>query len=539
MGSGKSKLIRNLASFYALPHNFIKSNLIPVYTTFKEFFDTHNLDPVSTIEALVPEKVRACKAPETQFLLFVDGADEKDLSGDKLADVIVEASASAKLAGIKLVITSRWNEGFERNSALVKSGKRIELVPLSTSRLIEFIRRLCDNLDIKSRLIEDLKKSSIFKELPKSPIAAILLAQLLNDNSKDLPSNLTELYLKYTEYSLGRWDMDKGLQTQKEFEALSTIVMEIAEYLLTNQLDSITISEAKGFFDRYLKKRNLGVTSQDLYDRLTDRCELVFADESNGTFRFKHKTFKEFFYAKAHLKKPLTIDDRVWSTYWSTSYYFYVGLQKDCPELLTEIFKVIPDNESGRWMRMVNIPNYLLAGFASPYEITETTLSSAMEEAADLYFDISEGVIESPFAVFSKMHLFWLMQMMIRKGYAFDFFERAIGSGSLAIADRATDFPRASLSTFFLSAIAREINKDNRECFDFLIDHYRGRMINQVELAIKHEAEDDKFKSNLVKKLIQRVGRSLKSNTSLRQYVDSLYKTPIRSKSKKLSSRES
>jgi predicted NACHT family NTPase len=85
------------------------------------------------------------------------------------------------------------------------------------ARTIEFVKKLCANLNIASRIIEDLKKSQLFREMPRSPIAAILLAKLINENPKDIPSSLTELYSQYTELILGRWEIDKGLETQKEY----------------------------------------------------------------------------------------------------------------------------------------------------------------------------------------------------------------------------------------------------------------------------------------------------------------------------------
>ena len=387
---------------------------------------------------------------------------------------------------------------------------------------------MCRDIDLKSRLIEDLKKSALFKELPKSPIAAILLAQLLNENAKDLPSNLTELYSKYTELSLGRWDVDKGLQTLKEYEALSSIITHLAEHFLVNQLEEISILEAKEFFATYLKKRNLGLSADELFHKLTVRCDIIALDEVRGVFRFKHKTFTEYFYAKAHFKKPMLIDGRVWNPYWITSFYFYVGLQKDCPELLEEILKRKPSNEAERWMRLTNIPNYLLAGFSSPYEIAERSVAQAMQEAAELYIDVSEKNIKSPFAVFPKMHFLWLMQLMIRKSYNFEFFKKAVALAAVQISENGNDRKQCALAIFFLSVISREL--EEKACFDFLIKNYQKDLPLEVELAIRHETDDDKQRSHLVKKLDQRVGRSLKENRSLQHFVSSLYDLPIRTK---------
>ena len=530
MGAGKSKLLRNLVDYYSTPHQFIKCNLLPLAVSFKEFIDKYESNPEKVVEALVPLELRNVKSEETKYLLLMDGADEKNLATDKLAEAVVNAAKSIDAAKMKAVITSRWCDGYERNSSLRNTAKRLELSALSTNRLIEFIKRLCRDIDLKSRLIEDLKKSSLFKELPKSPIAAILLAQLLNENAKELPSNLTELYAKYTELSLGRWDVDKGLQTQKEFEALSSIIIQLAEHFLTNSLEEISIGDAKEYFASYLKKRNLGLSANDLFNRLIERSDIVSVDDSKGVFRFKHKTFIEFFYAKAHLKKHIVIDERVWNPYWITSYYFYVGLQKDCPDLLQEIFNIKPKNETERWMRMTNIPNYLLAGFSSPYEVTEQAVAKAMQEAADLYTDISENVISSPFSIFPKMHFLWMVQMMIRRNYSFEFFRKAIELATVQISEECCDRKKCAISIFFLSVISREL--DEKACFEFLVKNYQKDLPLEVELGIRHETDDDKKRSHLVKKLDQRMTRAINDNPSLKHLVTSLYEIPIRSKSK-------
>ena len=96
-----------------------------------------------------------------------------------------------------------------------------------------------------NKLIEDLKKSALFKVLPRTPIAAIILAKILQESRDELPSNLTELYTQYIELSLGRWDIRKGLANHKEYEASVAILTEMAKYLLDNALSAL--SRAKRF----------------------------------------------------------------------------------------------------------------------------------------------------------------------------------------------------------------------------------------------------------------------------------------------------
>src|SRR5439155_18614019 len=120
---------------------------------------------------------------------------------------------------IRLVVTSRFLKGVDLGTTLQPDVARCDLHQLSMQRTFEFILKMCAQLNVKDRILEDLKKSALFRELPRSPMAAILLARLLNESQQEIPSNMTELYAKYSELMLGRWDEKKGLQSQKEYQA--------------------------------------------------------------------------------------------------------------------------------------------------------------------------------------------------------------------------------------------------------------------------------------------------------------------------------
>jgi hypothetical protein len=525
MGSGKSKLLRRLVNEYTAPQRFLESKLLPVNVTFRDFVDKYDSDARKIVESTIPTDVREELPPDVNYLLLIDGVDEKNLSAEEASKAVIEAANAVGDAKMKAVITSRYYETFDSKSihAVVKY---LELRPLSMDRLLEFIKQLCRQVDSHTRLIEDLKKSSLFKELPRSPIAAILLAQLLNENAKELPSNLTELYSKYTELSLGRWDVDKGLQTMKEFEALSNILPRIAEHFLNNDLQVISVEDARSYFDKYLRERNLGLHPVELFDKLTKRCEIVAVDPRNQTFRFKHKTFAEFFYARAHLKKAMLVDERVWTMYWTTAFYFYVGLQRDCEDLLRAILAIQPRDEAERWNRLVSVPNYLLAGFASPYGVAEDALEMEMRGASDLFSEIVTKRIDSPFALFSRVQLLWLMQAVIRRSYGYEFFKKAIETVVLRLDENAEDPQKIAIALYWLSVVKLEVG--DRDCFDFLLENHAKNLPLEVEAMVRYMAEDLKHRSLVLKKFEQRFGRALKQNPTLRSQFQNVWEKPIR-----------
>ena len=268
MGSGKSKLLRNAISYYSNPLTYLKEKILPIAISYKEFSQKYQGDAEKLIDATIDSKTRSELPVENQFLILIDGVDEKDLELKALTSELSSTlEGMSKLPNVKAIVTSRYLGEYEESQKLLPYANRFELRPLSTRRLIEFIKLICESFSLKSRIVEDLKKSALFKELPHSPIAAILLARLMQENTEDLPSNMTELYLKYTELLLGRWDIDKGLQSQKEYEALDKILTQISTYIIENGLSKISQDEAEEIALKYLDKRNLGIDNKDLFQK--------------------------------------------------------------------------------------------------------------------------------------------------------------------------------------------------------------------------------------------------------------------------------
>ena len=402
---------------------------------------------------------------------------------------------------------------------------------LTINKMIEFLKKLCGMMSIANKIVEDLKKSQLIRELPKTPIAAIILAKLINENPADLPSNLTELYMKYIELMLGRWDMEKGLQSQKEYQALDHIMMEISKYLIENETNHITKSKTFEFFNKYLNSRHLDIIADDLYKKMIERCEIITEDVDTDRVFFKHRTFAEFFYAKNLDKNStLKIDEKAFEIYWSNIYFFYLGIQKDHPNALSTLINLHPEIPVRRWLKIVNMANFFLSAYATPYDVISDGLSKIFLEAADLFNDIISGKVKAPFKNISHMGMLYFIQLIVRETYAYDFFKNAIVDAALKIHD-SKDYADniKAYAIFFLNVTY--IDLKGTDSFDFLLKDYLHRLPIDLSLAIKHESKDLPLNSKLMKKQ----DRYMKSivmgkkdkNRPLNSKIEELYRQPI------------
>lgn len=528
MGAGKSKLIRKIIEHYTDPTIYIDTHILPIPVSYKDYVDKYDCNVEGVLEANLDKALRSELDVNVKYLILIDGFDEKDLSPEEQVGKLTDIVSAIKVHNnVKTVITSRYIKGLDQSNALADELVRYELRPLTFKKMMTFLTTLCTQLNITNRIVDDLQRSPLFKELPKSPIAAILLAKLLNENQQDIPSNMTELYAKYLELMLGRWDIEKGLQSQKEYQALDNIMMSLSRYMLENEIPALSIDEVKSQFSNYLKGRNLGLNAETLFDKMIQRCEMIIVDHSTNTFAFKHRTFPEFFFAKSYINtRDIVLDNRIFHPYWMNSYFFYIGLLKDCPDVIKAIIDIPAGDEGQKWVKAINISNYLLAAYATPYDVISDAVSNALIEGATLFSDIVSGKFpRTPFAKLPRMHVLYLMQRVMRDSYSYDFFKEALENAALKIDSLAIDNEIKCYALFFLNVAYIDIGAG--ETFDFLLKNHQENMPIDLVMAYRHESQTIKEHSDLMKKQDKRIKKIFKHNRPLIDDVNKLYDKPI------------
>jgi hypothetical protein len=527
MGGGKSKLIREIVKHYSNGENYSKYKLLPITISYKEFIEKYNNDVNNLLRDPIYDQVLMNQEKESKILLLIDAIDEWEAThSEQITALTKTIKTISESPNLHAVLTTRQIQGIHKDKDFIGKVAIYEIYPLTINKLLQFLYKICQLTNLSSRIIEDLQKSQLFKELPKTPIAAMILANLLDENSKELPANITELYSKYIELMLGRWDIGKGLQSQKEYEAADSVSQLLSEFFIDNNLFAMNLEEAKTFFHSYLSQRNIGIDSTFLFEKVINRSGIFVEDTINKTIMFKHRTFAEYLYARYHERKnSLKIDNRIYHPYWDSIFFFYVGIKKDCPDLLKEIIALKPLTEPQQWNRIINLSNFLLAGFSSPYIIVQENLYKIIIEAVELYQKILKKENDSPFMRLSEIQILFLFQMVIRESYSYEFFKEAIDSLNICIDDSDIPEEQKIIGLFFAGVIAMDSKYKNP--FDFLISKYDDKIPIQIKLAISHEAERLEHISTYIKKSQKKFNKIIKDSKATRFYIESLYITPI------------
>lgn len=527
MGSGKSTLLRTTAIDMLSSESVADNSQIPIFLTFRELIEDHQ----GSLKVLIKNSLEQDEShgEDFEYIIMLDGVDETKHSSIERAElidsIIGEADSDEK---ITLVMAARKLDETSVKSKLAHSFKSYQIAPLSLKQIVRVLEQACQSVNLKNRVIEDLKRSDLFRSLPQTPIAAILLARLLNENQHHVPSNLTELYAKYTELSLGRWDIDKDLNTNKVYSACSAITKNIARHFIDYDLSAISVEEARQFFRDYLSARQLDLDSEKVFKDLIERSDLFYLDESKGTFGFKHRTFVEYFYALSMSDQDeRVLDENVFELYWSTIYFFWVGLKKDCPELLQTLSLIKTSHERTRLLKLINLGNILLAGYESPYSSIQAAIRETFIEATDFLLDLYKGNVETRLSSFSKMTLLCVFRYVMADSYGYDFFSSAIDEAMMSIMDDPSiDNERKATALFLLNTA--QSSPVIEDLFQQLADQELLKHAPlTIQLAVTHESKDRNIENEYTKRIHRNIKRIAKDRAN-RQALKELYKMPIK-----------
>lgn len=525
MGYGKSKLARRIAADLTNPQVLKSTKVLPIFIPFSVFINDDLVSLESRIEKLVgPDCYKEAIDNGLKFLLVLDGVDEANGKADRAVSILKELISQVRAStSVHILLTSRPYKLIDEVPDLAATAKRYKIRPISISKLIKFLSDVCSAANLPKKLYEDLAKSQLFRQLPQNPIAASLLSNLLAQNQKELPSNLTELYSKSMEFMLGRWDEKRSVSSEKLYKTCERLARYLARHMIENQLHYISTNEARTMCSSFLNERNTGILVDEAINYLTSRSHLFGQLDDDGTLFFRHRSFAEYFFAlDAHALRNLELNERAFNPYWVNVYFFYIGLLGECPDELTKLVNTNTPDEGSQWLKLLQMGNYFLAGYQTPYSVIENGLDALIIEAAKLFLNVKNGETKTKLGSLPEMQLLWLFAMFMKQGYGYDFFKKALPFALLKIEEnKDADSQTKQYALFFVSCALAEL--ESLEGFNYMLKNYKTEdfplslsiaLTCEVEFTQKEFLHDPKKKGFMHNPLIKHHEKKLKKMLS-------------------------
>lgn len=524
MGSGKSEMLRETAISLCNQNVIEEHKIIPYFTTYRDI-----LDSGKGLVRLHEEIEEQLEDKGKTIAFFIDGLDETDESiEEKTEKICALASELCNKENAKVVMTTR---PIQQEKCLEKIGKHYDIYsvcPLSYGLIINIVEKLCGANSITNKFRDDLQRSPLMKALPRTPLSAILLGRLLAENIKELPSTLPELYSKYTELVLGRWDLNKGNGSEKEYETIHRITGKIAAYMSENDLEYLGLRELKGIFNEYLEQRRTGQKVDDLMRAFLCRQEIIGVDIDRDAVFFKHKTFKEFFFAsmlyqqkgiEAPINKPFDI-------YWQGTEYFYLGIIRDAPKRISELSSIIPQDDIEILSKASSMGSFLLAAYQTPYVEIEKSVSREFIELAQLFIDVSYKKKDSWLNQLPELQLLCLITFILRQAYSYDFFLPALQESKFQVEiDECLDTELKNTSIFLFDTVLASLG--DKHAFVSLTDKRESTLSWTIRFGITKAAQDVDLINTATKKMEKRISKATKGNRPFINYIEQVQEVPI------------
>ncbi|WP_124094362.1 NACHT domain-containing protein [Burkholderia gladioli] len=525
MGSGKSELLRSTALMLCDKDIVNRLKIISYFTTYRDLQEDPDYKAGNFIE-----KIRKSIGDESKSVaIFVDGFDEvQSKIEEKVADICRFANSLNSLENTRLIIASRYISEATLGESISKSFDKYAICPLTYGMMVNFVQRICEKSNISNKLKEDLQRSPLMKALPRTPLSAILLGKLLKENINELPSTLPELYSKYVELVLGRWDINKGNGSEKEYETIQRLTAKIATYMLGNDIDALGVAEVKSMFSDYLNERMTGQHLAPMLSSFLSKSELISFDTEQNIIRFKHRTFAEFFYAHALLMekgKDAPID-HPFDPSWHGIEYFYLGLVRDAPDRLDRLSSYIPNGTAEEFIKLSQFGGFLMAAYQTPYTKIEQALYRSLRDSAIRYQSVTDGEHHEWLSKFPELQILALFTYFVRQSYSYDFFKPALNNAKVE-AELDTDLsePQRIVLIFLVDTVLSSLNDST--AFESLVDRHEAHLGWAVRLGIQYSSNEISFINSATQYVEKKARKSMKGNSGIMSYLKALESTPM------------
>ena len=309
-GTGKSTFCKRYAYTLAQAYKSDKTGRVPILISLKDYDARFDIQTLILNTLLTKYGVNItpaiCQALQRigKFMLLFDGFDEMDAKAnpDTIRENLRELNKVSEIKGNKFVITCRTHFFRNKIQAEVLADFDIAYIPeWGEMELREYLQKRFGSE--WKKYVEQISGTHNLPELAKTPLFLEMIAETLpklGDNVKRV-----ELYQVYTDNWIKNQSRRKGaLLTPYERR---NFIKELAVKLYSEGRMFCHYKEFKDILRLYLTQAQPGedmrfeiddAVQMDYLRNDVQTCTFLVRD-SAGNYSFRHKSFMEFFVAKA------------------------------------------------------------------------------------------------------------------------------------------------------------------------------------------------------------------------------------------------
>ncbi len=330
-GAGKSTSLKRLA--YVLAQRGLGSEgayQIPVM--LRAIAIAEKADTASLVELCAEETNRVAGSDSPSFTpsdllsgkvtVLIDALDE--ISDEESRKTVLERILEfhGNYPSCQIIITSRDYRAIVENENL-RQFNQYRLSPINYKQAAQIITRFQKGRNLPTELSQEiLRRLQDVHGMELNPLLVTVFAATSEYSRQDIPANITELFKKFTEMMLGRWDATKGLTQQYHAPLKDFLLRRIAFEMQRRRTIAIDLDEFKSLIQGELTTRGHLADVDQLLDEILNRSALLRVIGNNVEFR--HLLIQEFFAGRG-IPSQTFLETIMADHWWQRAIVFYFG----------------------------------------------------------------------------------------------------------------------------------------------------------------------------------------------------------------------
>lgn len=261
-----------------------------------------------------------------RLFVLVDGLDEIP-DDDGRADVL---SAIRQFhdhyPNCTVVLSSRDYNTVQSLEGL-KAFESYNLSPINYKQAQQIIKTIQKGKQVSPEKSEEVvRRLEQIHGMELNPLLVTVFAATSEYSRQDIPANITELFKKFSEMMLGRWDASKGFKQQYHAPLKDFLLTKIAFEMHKDRLTSIGLGRFDHILQTELNNRGFEADMKQLRDEILYRSGLFMI--RGETVEFRHLMMQEFFAGRG-IPSAEFLHKVLADPWWMRAVVFYFGEHPD------------------------------------------------------------------------------------------------------------------------------------------------------------------------------------------------------------------
>lgn len=275
--------------------------------------------------------------------VFVDALDEVPNLVEQKSIVHKLLEFNKLYPKCQIILTSREYAFIDDIPELI-SFAQFNLTPINYKQAEKILLGLhkTESLPIE-KSSELLRRLQDVHGIELNPLLVTVFAATTDYSRSDIPANITELFKKFTELMLGRWDASKGLSLQYQAPLKDFVLQKITFEMHRRRVTFLPLSEFKSLARTELETRGHKADFEQLTEEMLYRSGLFRV--INEMVEFRHLMLQEFFAGRG-IPNVETMATYIYDDWWRRAIVFFFGDRPEETEPFSFLTSEIPSKTS-------------------------------------------------------------------------------------------------------------------------------------------------------------------------------------------------